>query len=116
MNSPNIWKFNNDFLQNVEFCDQVKSLILEVEKLEMSDISKWEWFKFKTKQIAVDTGKKLSRIRKQKQKDLIDKINSLTSNTQLSLDNITEVKSLQSQLDDMYTTKVNGAYIRSRAR
>ncbi|RXN06451.1 hypothetical protein ROHU_012338 [Labeo rohita] len=35
----------------------VKSLVPEVEKLDMSDISKWEWFKFKTRQIAVDTVK-----------------------------------------------------------
>ncbi len=81
-NPPNIWKFNNDLLQNDGFCEQVKSLILEVEKLDMSDTSKWEWFKFKAKQIAIDTGKKLSHLRKQKQKDLIDKINSLTNNTQ----------------------------------
>ncbi len=60
--SPNIWKFNNDLLQNDGFCDQVKSLILEVVKLDMSDISKWEWFKFKAKQIAIDTGKRLSHI------------------------------------------------------
>lgn len=96
--SSNIWKFNNDRLQNDEFCDQVKSLVLKVEKLDMNDISKWEWFKFKTKQLAVDTGKKLSRLRKQKQKELIDKINSLTSNTRLSLDNITELMSLRSQI------------------
>lgn len=44
------------------------------------------------------------------------KINQLTSNVQLSLDNFTELKLLQSQLDDMYTTKANGAYVRSRAR
>lgn len=55
---PNIWKFNNNLLQNDGFCDQVKSLILEVEKLDMNDISKWEWFKFKAKEIAIDTGKK----------------------------------------------------------
>lgn len=93
LHSPNIWKLNNDFLKNAEFCEQVKSLIPEVEKLDMSDISKWEWFKFKTRQIAVDTGKKkISCIRKRKQKDLIDKISQLTSNVQLSLDNIAELK------------------------
>lgn len=43
-NSLNIWKFNNDLLQYVGFCDQVKS-----EKLDMSDTSKWEWFKFEAK-------------------------------------------------------------------
>ena len=115
-NSPNIWKFNNDLLQNVGFCDQVKSLILEVEKLDMSDASKWEWFKFEVKQIAIKTGKELSHIRKQKQKDLFDKINSLTNNNQPSLEDETELKLLQSHLDDIYTTKANGAYIRSRAR
>lgn len=58
----------------------------------------------------------MSHIRKQKQKDLIKKMNSLTNNSQLSLEDEIEIKLLQSQLDDIYTIKANGAYIPSRAR
>lgn len=110
-NSLNIWKFNNDLLQNVGFWDQVKS-----EKLDMSDTSKWEWFTFEAKRIAISAGKEMSHIRKQKQKDLIKKMNSLTNNSQLSSEDEIELKLLQSQLDHIYTIKASGAYIPSRAR
>ena len=55
--SDNIWKFNNSLLLNRGFCCQVKTLYQSVLTLEMSDLNKWEWFKFKLKQIAIETGK-----------------------------------------------------------
>lgn len=44
--SAYIWKFDNGFDK------QVKALITEVKILDMSNISKWSWFK--VKQAAVD--------------------------------------------------------------
>lgn len=113
--SPNIWKFNNDLLKNDNFCQQVISLIEEIEKLDMSCMNKWEWFKFKVKQIAIDTGKLLSVMRKQKQKELIGEINLLAVNTQVSPENTAKLQILQSQLDELYSEKANGAYVRSRS-
>ncbi len=114
--SPNIWKFNNDLLKNDRFYQQVLALIEEIDKLDMSNLNKWEWFKFKVKQIAIDTGKFLSVRRKQKQRELIGEINSLVVNTQELPENSAKLQSLQSQLDELYSEKANGAYIRSRAR
>jgi len=92
------------------------SLIEEIKKLDMSCMNKWEWFKFKVKRLAIDTGKFLSRMRKQKQKDLIGEINLLAVNSQISPENTAKFQELQSQLDELYSEKANGAYIRSRAR
>ncbi len=92
------------------------ALIEEIDKLDMSNLNKWEWFKFKVKQIAIDTGKFLSVRRKQKQRELIGEINSLVVNTQELPENSAKLQSLQSQLDELYSEKANGAYIRSRAR
>ncbi len=114
--SPNIWKFNNDLLKNDRSYHQVLALIEEIDKLDMSNLNKWEWFKFKVKQIAIDTGKCLSVRRKQKQREQIGEINSLVVNTQESPENSAKSQSLQSQLDELYSEKANGAYIRSRAR
>jgi len=92
------------------------SLIEEIKKLDMSCMNKWEWFKFKVKRLAIDTGKFLSRMRKQKQKDLIGEINLLAVNSQISPENTAKLQELQPQLDELYSEKANGAYIRSRAR
>lgn len=72
--SENMWKFNNNLLLNDDFCKQVEKLLENVKKLSMSHTSKWEWFKFQTKQLAITTGKRLSQIRKHKQEETILKI------------------------------------------
>lgn len=55
--SDNIWKLNNNLLFNPGFCRRIIDLYRSVNMLEMSNLNKWEWFKFRLKQIAVDTGK-----------------------------------------------------------
>lgn len=59
--TENVWKFNNNLLLNDEFCKQVKALYQRVITPDMSDMNKWEWFKFKLKHLAMETGKKLSQ-------------------------------------------------------
>ncbi len=92
--SPNIWKFNNDLLKNDRSYQQVLALIEEIDKLDMSNLNKWEWFKFKVKKIAIDTGTFLSVRRKQKQREQIGEINSLVVNTQESPENSAKSQSL----------------------
>ena len=116
-NVENVWKFNNQLLLDSDLCNSIRSLVEEVRQTDMSDVSRWEWFKFKAKQIAINRGKALALKRKQRQKEVIDQINSLTTNnTHLSPEDLSELQSLQSQLDEIYTRKANGAYVRSRAK
>lgn len=75
--SENILKFNNNLLLNDRFCNQVKTLYQRVTTLDMSDLNKWEWFRFRLKHLAIDTGKKISQVQRRKQKELIEKINKL---------------------------------------
>uniref|UniRef100_A0A3B4WDT5 exodeoxyribonuclease III n=1 Tax=Seriola lalandi dorsalis TaxID=1841481 RepID=A0A3B4WDT5_SERLL len=114
--SETIWKFNNSLLLNDGFCKQVKILFQSVDKLDMSHMSKWEWFKFKLKHLAIETGKRIAQTRKHKQNELTKKINTLCEKTVLSIEEKAELRILQVQIDDMYREKANGAFIRSRAR
>lgn len=114
--SVNTWKFNNSLLLNDGFCKQVKILFQRVNKLDMSHMNKWEWFKFELKQLAIVTGKRISQIRKHKQKELILKINTICEKTETTTEEKAELNALQGKLDDMYRDKANGAFIRSRAR
>ena len=51
--------------------------MLGISELEMSPLSKWEWFKFRSKESAIKTSKHVSKIKKQKQQVIISEINKL---------------------------------------
>ena len=114
--SKNTWKFNNSLLLNDGFCKQVKTHFQSVNKLDMSHVSKWEWFKFELKLLAIITGKRISKTRKHKQKELIIEINKISEKVEITMEEKTKLIALQGKLDDMYRGKANGAFIRSRAR
>lgn len=114
--SNNIWKFNNALLLNEEFCEQVKIICHETNNMDLSDISKWEWFKFRVKQQAIETGKKSSFTRKLKQKELVEKISSLCAKSNINTEETEELHKLQNQLDEIYLEKAKGAFVRSKAK
>lgn len=82
----------------------------------MCSLSKWEWFKFKVKQIAIKKSKQSSTLKKIRQRDIISHINTLCCKDDLTLEEQTELNNLQSHLDNIYLEKGKGAFIRSRAR
>ncbi len=113
---PNpLWKFNSSLLEIEEFCRETKNLVKEINELEMSPLTKWEWFKFKIREIAISTSKYNSRVEKQKQQDIINDINKLCHKTDLSLDEQVKLNDLQSQLKNLYLEKAKGAFVRLRA-
>lgn len=87
-----------------------------MNELEMSPLTKWEWFKFKMRETAISTSKYDSKVKKQKQKDIINDINKLCHKTDLSLEEQVKLNHLQSQLDNLFLEKAKGAFIQSRAR
>lgn len=58
----------------------------------------------------------MALLRRQQQVVIISKMNLLCSHTHLNEEENTELHNLQLQLDDLYTVKAKGAFIRSRAR
>lgn len=114
---PNVqWKFNSSLLEQEEFCNEVKNLVKESVDLDLSPLMKWEWFKFKIREIAINASKLISRQKKQKQQSLIREISNLCHKTDLALDQQVKLQKLQNQLDNLYLEKAKGAFIRSRAR
>lgn len=103
-------------LSNEEFCNQIKRLSLEINDLDLTDISKWEWFKFQVREQAIITGKKISLARKSKQKELVEKISLLCGKGNITVEEKEELHSLQNQLDNLYIEKAKGAFIRSKAK
>ena len=75
-------------------CSQVRTLYQSVLSLEMSDLNKWEWFKFKLKQIAIETGKELSQKRKCKQEQFTENINKICNKSEPSVEEKAERRPL----------------------
>uniref|UniRef100_A0A1A8UUH3 exodeoxyribonuclease III n=1 Tax=Nothobranchius furzeri TaxID=105023 RepID=A0A1A8UUH3_NOTFU len=111
-----VWKFNNSLLHNLDFCTEVKALAEEIEALEMSSLNKWEWFKFQIKTVSIKISKSSSKQKKHEQQNIVEGINKLCLKKDLSLEDHILLNKFQSQLDNIYLEKANGAYVRSRAR
>lgn len=71
------WKFNSNLLDNKTFCSEVLNLIEDISVMNMSPLNKWEWFKFNVRTTAIRIGKLASKLRRQKQSQLIGNINSM---------------------------------------
>lgn len=84
--------------------------------MELSSLGKWEWFKFKSKESAIKISKHVTKLKKQKQQLIIREINTLCHKADLSVEEHIRLNCLQSELDNLYLEKANGAFIRSRAR
>lgn len=111
-----VWKFNSSLLANKEFCEEVKILIDEVMSLDSSYLNKWEWFKFKVREVAIRRGKHSSHQKRIKQNVIVTNINRLSSKAMLSDEEKAQLIDLKTQLDSLFLDKANGAFIRSRAR
>ncbi len=78
--------------------------------------SKWEYLKYKIRQISISNSKILSRETKGKELEIITEINYLCNRSSLNENSKQKLITLQSSLDNIYLSKAEGAYIRSRAK
>lgn len=60
------WKFNAKLLQNSEYCEQIRELVKENENNDLfnNNMSRWEFIKFKIRQLSMQFSKRLGRDRK----------------------------------------------------
>uniref|UniRef100_A0A8C2CG96 Reverse transcriptase domain-containing protein n=1 Tax=Cyprinus carpio TaxID=7962 RepID=A0A8C2CG96_CYPCA len=99
------------------FCNSILLMINNVKTMsELTSIGKWEWVKFNVKKIAIKEGKQIANARKFRQTTILSRLNFFSNKDILSKSEEKELYTLQSELDDFYTEKAKGAFIRSRAR
>lgn len=112
------WKFNSSLLKNKVFESEILSLISEV----MSDLSlsshsaRWEFLKFKIRKFCIFLAKKLSKNGRLSEMSLIKNINTYCSKTSPTEEDKQILQNLLTKLDEIYTHKAKGTYIRSRAK
>lgn len=112
------WKFNADLLKHQNFCSQIKSIINDIalHKDLITFISKWEYLKHKIREFSIQFSKNLSKARAQMELELTRELNNLCNKSEMDNEAKLQILSLQSKIDDLYTQKAKGAYVRSRAR
>lgn len=73
------WKFNNSLLKDASFNDSIKNLLSDIfsKKTEDSYKVKWEFFKYKARQIAIRRSKDLKASKNKNIYELLNKINIL---------------------------------------
>lgn len=76
----------------------------------VSWINKWEFVKYKLRQLSISYSKQLNK------SYILKEINEYSNKLSLTEDDRSRLLLLQSQLDEIYMRKSKGAYIRSRAK
>lgn len=115
------WKLNSSLLKHDEVKSDIKNLILKFwNKAKSEDAfgSNWELLKFKAGQYLRNYGSILSKNRKLEEERVISKIISLYQKVPADLaeeERLTLI-SEQLKLNEMYSNKAKGAFIRSRKR
>ena len=58
------WKFNGDLLKCDEYCNLTKDLILDIkfDSTIGSSCNRWEFFKYRVRQISIKFGKKEAKL------------------------------------------------------
>ncbi|KAJ8019198.1 hypothetical protein HOLleu_42370 [Holothuria leucospilota] len=117
---PGYWKLNNSLLSDSSYTDLINSVIQsEIDhRTSMDPCSRWEFLKFKLREVSIKYSKEKARERRHKEKVLLLKISNLEQ--QLFMTESAETRSLltaaQNGLISYLDYKLQGTIIRSRAR
>jgi len=74
------------------------------------------FFKFKARSLAINRAKALRVVNTDREANLLININDLIKKNNLAVKEISQLKTLQLELDQLYIDIVKGAFVRSRAR
>lgn len=112
------WKFNNTLLSDDSFNESVKLLANEIFKIDINNghKKKWEYFKYKIRQLAIKRSKEIKKERYKSEHVLMNRLTQLMSKGNINPDEEIELKAIQIQIDQIYTEMAKGAFIRSRAK
>ena len=112
------WKFNCSLLKSTVYCQKIKSLIIEIINTEEinTPVKKWEFLKYKIRQITISFSKQNKKEMERKELDLISQLNIYCNKPDPTEDDRQKILSLQPKLDEMYIRRAEGAFIRSRAK
>ena len=72
------WKLNNRLLKDKTFQVSVHLMAQDIfSENEMTNIQKWEYFKFKIREIAIKRSKEIKKVSNAKEKEIMENLNVL---------------------------------------
>lgn len=112
------WKFNSSLIKNADYCRKIKLLIQEIINNEelTTPVKKWEFLKYKIRQLTISFSKQIKKDLERKELDIIIQLNVYCNKPNPTEDDRQEILNLQHKLDEIYTQKAKGAFVRSRAK
>jgi len=112
------WKFNSSLLRNKDYCTRIKELISETENNETIDsfCNKWEFVKYRIRECSIRVSKEMAREKRREEVNLFQEISKYCDKTELNDEERSKLLLLQGKLDDMFSKRAQGAFVRSRAK
>lgn len=113
------WKLNNSLLSHNDFTKSVKELFERYwnsANAEKNYGKHWELLKYEIRKYAIRFGKELARKKKANIEHLTKSISDMTLNLLNDIELTPELNKLQHELDELYTERAKGAFIRSRVK
>ncbi|MEW8547309.1 MAG: reverse transcriptase family protein, partial [Candidatus Thiodiazotropha sp.] len=113
------WKLNDTLLNEDTYKKGIRSIIRET-KAQNSDLKSkrllWELVKINIKEYSITYAIERAKTRSRYVKQLENKHNSLTDETQLTSDKLEQKRELETLIDKYYEEKTRGNFIRSKAK
>lgn len=111
------WKLNNNLLQDETFCKLIKDLANEIfSQQSPKPLEKWEYFKYKVREIGVKRSKELKQIISAKEIKVMEELNTLLNKTNINENEEVRITILKEEIDKYYIDLAKGAFIRSRCK
>ena len=114
---PSFWKFNNSLLRDEIYIDYIKEIIMQLKEdlkhLENKGL-KWDLIKSEIRQRTITYTKTQTKLRNMHENELREKYEKLSADTQ-SKENLTEIESIKTEIENINKQKTEGSQIRAKA-
>ena len=107
------WKFNSSLIKNDDYCQMIKILIKEIINSEdiTTPVKKWEFMKYKIRQITISFSKQIKKDLEKKELDIIKQLNLYSNKLNPTEDDKQKILDLQPKLDEIYIQRARGAFV-----
>ena len=116
---PSYWKFNVSLLQNEEYVQEMKTILVNEKTIFINMKSKilfWESLKQKIKQFSIDFSTRIKQRCKSEIEKMECQIEKIRHSELPNNSKIEEIEILQAKIDHFYSSKAEGARVRSRIK
>jgi exonuclease III len=117
---PGVWKLNTCFLHREDYIQTIQKVCEEIHNdptvQNMDPLVRWDYFKFKVRQISIVYGKTWAKAKRCQLKDFQQQASLLETLSTRTDEEETALQNLQLKMATLLEEKAKGAMVRARAR